>query len=450
MRPVVLITILLIIINTASAQLYIGPGTQFCMTSNAHITLQKMNMVNNGSFIPGSGTVTFAGDSIAHISGANPLTFHNLELRKAVNSNLLIHIPVDVRNAVRFAGGNLDLNGYDLNLDTTGWLLEEQEMSRITGANGGHILYNTTLNNPVNFDPASLGLLITSSANPGKVQIRRGHKPQTNATGTGNSAQRYFDIIPENNTPFNATLRMNYFDGELNGLPEIDLVLWKSTDNLHWSNQGFNARNSSLNYVERNNIPSFGRWTLSNNSNPLPVKISLFNLKCEGNKVVLNWKTSQEQNSSHFSIERSMDSHNWTAIGNIPAAGTSNTEKNYLFTDNNPLQTNYYRIVQFDLDGKFSYTNMVRSSCNSNDDMKVWPNPFINKISISITAERSSIATIKVFDSKGALVKKQDAAILGGVNQIMMELVSLPAGSYLLSAEWNNGQERKTVQLIKQ
>ena len=47
----------------------------------------------------------------------------------------------------------------------------------------------------------------------------------------------------------------------------------------------------------------------------------LFNVKCENNNVVVNWKTAQEQNSSHFNIESSTDAVVWRVVGTIPAAG---------------------------------------------------------------------------------------------------------------------------------
>jgi hypothetical protein len=57
---------------------------------------------------------------------------------------------------------------------------------------------------------------------------------------------------------------------------------------------------------------------------------------------------------------------------------------------------------------------------------------------------------IKIFDSKGSLVKKQRAMVLQGSNQFNVDMKPLPGGIYSLSIDWNNGQMKKTVQVLKQ
>jgi hypothetical protein len=71
-------------------------------------------------------------------------------------------------------------------------------------------------------------------------------------------------------------------------------------------------------------------------------------------------------------------------------------------------------------------------------------------IFINIVAANESQAMIKVFDSKGALAKVQKATVLQGSNQISIDMKSLANGVYHLSTEWNNGQMKKTVQVLKQ
>src|SRR4030095_10585973 len=163
------------------------------------------------------------------------------------------------------------------------------------------------------------------------------------------------------------------------------------------------------NYVEATGINSFGRFTLFNDNNPLPVRFIFFNAKCEGAKVLLTWKTAQEQNSSHFNIERSVDGISWTVINSLPAAGNNNTEHSYSFTDNNPEQNGFYRIAEYDMNGRVQYTNILRSSCNTTDVFKLWPNPVRDMVFINIVTGSESQAVIKVFDSRGALVKEQRA-----------------------------------------
>jgi hypothetical protein len=430
-------------------QLYISPGGQLRLLGNTQLTLHNTNLINNGNIAPGLSLVTFTGNNNSTISGSQNVAFNDVEIKKINGSAVLLQRNIFVSHNAIFTSGNLNLNGFILDLGESGSLVGEKESSRIMGSNGGQILYSTDLNNPNIINPANLGLMITSAQNLGRVLIRRGHKSQVNNYGNGNSILRYYDIVPMNPVPFSATLRIKYFDGELNGLTENSLVFWNSSDNLHWINKGFTSGNTNINYVEKTGINTFGRWSLSSNNNPLPVRFILFNLKCEYTKVWLNWKTAQEQNSSHFAVEKSANSINWTAIGNVPAAGNSNTEKSYSFADKNPVTNCYYRIAQYDLDGRAVYTSIFKSPCSKAEQFTVWPNPFNDKIFVNIPAENKLDVVIKLFDGKGALVKKQNAIVQAGVNQLTILTGELSHGMYTLSIETVEGSLHKSVKLIK-
>ncbi len=436
--------------NKLIAQLTITPGAQLYITGAAQLTLNNTDFVNNGTFTQGSSMVSFTGNTPSSISGSQSTIFYGLEINKTEGSSVSLQRFVLTTQQVNFVAGYLNLNNFNLGLGSTGVLNNEQETSRVIGPNGGRVVFNGVLNAPNFANPGNLGAIITSTQNMGNVAIGRGHQSQINSFGNGNSIHRYYDIIPTNNTALNATLRFHYFDAELNGLPEAGLQFWKSSNNTSWSYQGFNSSNTITNYVEKTGIADFSRWTLSTPNNPLPVQFTLFNVKCEGDNVIIKWKTAQEQNSSHFNIERSTDGINWTVISNLPAAGNSNTERSYLFTDNNPVQKSFYRIAQYDIDGRVQYSSILRASCNAADVFSVWPNPFTEKVFINISTAMGSKMVIKVFDTKGTLVKIQTTSILQGSNLIQVDLKNMASGIYQLAAEWNNGQMKKNVQVIKQ
>jgi hypothetical protein len=450
MRLTILIFLCTITYSTLTAQLTITPGAQLHISGNPVLTLQNTDLVNNGTFTAGNSKVLFSGNATSFISGSQPVQFYDLEINKTTGNAVVLQRAIDVSQQINFVSGLLNLNNFNTDLGSTGFLNGESENSRITGANGGQVLFTTVLNNPSAANPANLGAIISSTQNMGTVIIKRGHQSQVNGSGMGNSVLRYYDITPVNNTGLNATLRFHYFDAELNSLNENTLVFWKSADAINWSNEGFTSRNTSSNYVEKTGIGSFSRWTLSSINNPLPVLFILFNAKCNGNNVLLTWKTAQEQNSSHFNIESSMDGIVWTVIGNRPAAGNSNIEQTYTFTDNSPVQKSYYRIAQYDIDTRVQYTSVLKAPCDASDRLKVWPNPFSATVFVNITANSRSASAIKVYDMKGSLIKVQRTELLQGSNQVSVNMKNLSAGMYMLIIEWNNGQMKKTVQVIKQ
>lgn len=212
----------------------------------------------------------------------------------------------------------------------------------------------------------------------------------------------------------------------------------------------WDASSHGLFYMSLSDLPGITAADDTVAITPLPVHFVLFNAKCEGDKVAITWKTSQEQNSSRFEIQNSNDGLHWTVIGDMPAAGNSNSEKSYSFNDSNPLQNSYYRVAQYDADGRIEYTGVLRVSCNVTDVLSVAPNPFHDAVFVNILSDEESKATIRIFDNRGALVKVQDVAVLPGSNQWRIDIGSLANGIYVLSAEWNNGQIRKTARVLKQ
>jgi hypothetical protein len=445
----ILLPFLLLIGYAVPAQLVITPGAQFYVTGNAQVTLQNTSLVNNGGFVVGNSTFTFSGTANSTISGSQPVQFYELEINRNAGTSLILQRNVNVSHRVVFTSGLIHLGTFNLDLGTTGFLQGEKETSRIHGSSGGYVLLNTSLNAPSGANPGNLGAVITSAQDLGTVTIRRGHQSQTNAAGLGTSIFRHYDILTSNIGALNATLRMHYFDAELNALNENSLVFYKNDDGTNWMPQGFSARNTVANYVEKTGISTFRSWTLSSAGNALPMQFILFNVKCEGSKTVITWKTAQEQNSSRFDVQRSADGIQWTVAGSVPAAGNSTVEKSYSYTDNNTKNT-FYRIAGYDIDGKMQYTSVLRSPCGSTDMLRLWPNPAQRTVFINIVADEASTASIKVFDSKGALVKQQQAAILRGNNQFSIDIAALPAGVYALTAEWNNGQMKNTLQVLKQ
>jgi hypothetical protein len=448
MKLKILVLVCMAYAHNTSAQLTINPGAQFSITGNEKLTLQNTGLINNGSFSSGNSIVAFSGASSSFINGSQPVQFNELEINKTGNSSVILQKSIVVTQRIFFNSGFLDLNGFNTDLGTTGHLDGEQENTRIKGANGGEVLFNVNLNAPTGSNPANLGIFITSGKDLGNVTIKRGHQSQFN-TGAGNTVFRYYEILPANNTNLDAILRFRYLDTELNGLNETSLVFLQ-TQNAAWTNIGFTSRDAIGNFVERNNISSFTRFTLSVPAIALAVNFLEFTAKCYDNKTVAGWKTSGEQNSNYFSIERSTDGAQWTVIGNLPAAGNSATEKAYSFTDNAPLQNSFYRIVQYDLDGKAHHTSSVRTSCIPTDGFTLWPNPVRNTFLITITAARESQAVIKLFDGKGALVKIQETRLSVGVNQLSIDMSLLANGVYHVVSNWNNGQTQNVTPLLKQ
>jgi hypothetical protein len=258
------------------AQLKISTGARVVNSGNVVINIQNLDMNNDGTFTPGSGKVKFTGDDGNYIGGSATTSFNELEIAKT-NNTLVLFSNVNVNSRVNFVSGMIDLNQKTMTLGNNAVLNNENENSRITGLKGGEVVISTNLNKPNNVNPGNLGAVISAGTNLGNVVVKRGHKEQAGSGLTG-SVNRYYSITVNGKKAANATIRLKYFDAELNGQDENTMTFYQSLNNGgSWTNQSFSSRDAAANWVEKTAMSSLGTLTLSNNINaPIIVQSPTF------------------------------------------------------------------------------------------------------------------------------------------------------------------------------
>jgi hypothetical protein len=440
------------VFGIAQNVLKVQSGAQIKTTGGAVITLQDMDLDNDGTInqAPGEGSFKFTGSLNNVISGTSQPLFDILDISKTGSAKLSLNRNINIGSFINFTSGLIDLNTNNIFLQPTALLNGESETSRITGTTGGYVEIANSLNVPSSINPGNLGAIISSSQNLGSTLIRRGHQSQVNGVGAGNSIFRYYDIAPTNNISLNATLRFSYFDAELNSLAESNLQLWKSPNNTSWTNQGFTSRDVTNNYVEKTGIADFSRWTLSTPGNALPFVWGSFNTKCVNNKVTISWKTLQEFNTSSFIIQGSNNGNDWVTVTTLQAAGLSNNPVDYNYTDQQTVSA-FYRIVQIDLDGRKTISPVLRSSCGEKEFFNVYPNPVTqSNVIVAVFANANDKEVwLRIHDNKGALIKLQKEFLHPGMNQLIMNLDVMADGAYNLVINWPDGR-MKSIKLVKQ
>ena len=165
----------------------------------------------------------------------------------------------------------------------------------------------------------------------------------------------------------------------------------------------------------------------------LPVELKSFNVSQvqEGNKI--EWQTASETNVSHFDIQRSVDAQKWESIGEVKAASNSREEKNYSFTDENPLPISYYRLRSVDFDGAEQFSQVVRvERAGSNKAPYVLPTNVENETTVIFESEIERETTIVIFDMNGKQLFTQAVSVEKGENRLPLNLSNLPQGAYTL------------------
>jgi hypothetical protein len=181
----------------------------------------------------------------------------------------------------------------------------------------------------------------------------------------------------------------------------------------------------------------------------LPLVWGTFNLKCLDPSLIISWQTIQEQNTASFTIQGSRNGSAWNDIATVTAAGQSSSLLHYNYTIQQP-SWDYYRIIQADLNGHMTYSPVFMPRCGEKDFFNVYPNPVPqNAVNVSVSGDHANAIWLRLYDSKGSLLKEQRKTLQPGMNQLILNLPSIPQGIYSLTATWDNGKT-KTVKLLKQ
>jgi hypothetical protein len=178
----------------------------------------------------------------------------------------------------------------------------------------------------------------------------------------------------------------------------------------------------------------------------VPVTLTMFKAENIGTAIKLTWNTFTEINNAYFEIQKSNDGNIFEAIATVNSQsinGNSSTPLNYQFIDKKPFEKiTYYRLKQIDINGKFSYSNIVSvKTTNKNiGSINVYPNPITGKeISVSIADLQKGNYDLTITNAVGQVVSSKLVTIQNSneTNKIVIAN-NFTAGSYFIKITGNN------------
>jgi hypothetical protein len=168
----------------------------------------------------------------------------------------------------------------------------------------------------------------------------------------------------------------------------------------------------------------------------LPVKLIDFTATENNGKNILNWKTANEINSSHFNIERSSNGRDYEFIGKVNASGSSATEANYSFTDASPLAgINYYRLAIFDIDNTKEYSKIASVSGKKYQSLSIAAAQLSgsrNNITLTVASTKNQKASLVLFDANGRMLLNENIILQKGLTTLDKNITTIPQGIYYL------------------
>jgi subtilisin family serine protease len=200
------------------------------------------------------------------------------------------------------------------------------------------------------------------------------------------------------------------------------------------------AGNSSEDTAGWDQYMGFGRLNASNALSELlrilPVDIESISASIKHNKVDIIWKTSFEQNASHFEIQKSIDGQHYYQIGSVKVRNIGGL---YVFADHQPFSsTNYYRVKGVDNDKKENFSKVVSVKFNSSIKMRVYPNPVGNVINVQVSNQTNILYLV---DISGRILRT--IPVKRGTVWTEIDISKLSKGVYIIMS----GNE--SVQFIK-
>lgn len=281
----------------------------------------------------------------------------------------------------------------------------------------------------------------------------------TNCNGSfliENTDNGYWEITPNDgittaeNKAYNITIEG---EGILSLVDDCHVTILKRVGSNPWGAPGTHIDNTgdvASPLVKRTNVTGWSNWGFAGGpGDPLPVELSSFNTICNDESMLINWVTQSEYNSSHFELMKSRDGYTWELIHNESAAGYSTSEITYSYLDES-FQDCYYKLVQYDIDGKNETFGPIHSGCNSQDSyITTHPNPSSESFNLIINDGQFFGETeVEYYDTQGKVVKHDIINLKDGINLFVIDASEFKQGVYMIKIR-NRNHEKVLKHIVR-
>ncbi len=200
-----------------------------------------------------------------------------------------------------------------------------------------------------------------------------------------------------------------------------------------------------------------GTTTIFEITETLTVPVELVSFHISGNTLI--WKTATESNNSGWEIETkekgSRVQGSWKKIGFVAGKGTTTEAQTYTFSVSNLKSSDSefeVRLKQIDIDGKFSYSNVltVNPVPTHFDLIGNYPNPFNPTTKISYQLSAGSKVELKIYDLLGREIKTLvNGNIEAGKHSVEFSAADFPSGVYFYKLTAGSFTQTKKMTLMK-
>ncbi len=181
----------------------------------------------------------------------------------------------------------------------------------------------------------------------------------------------------------------------------------------------------------------------------LPIELSYLDAFVEEQKVVVEWSSSEEENFSHYQIERSVDGTDFQTLGRVEGNNQGVTTSEYYFLDEAPQNGyNYYRLRAVDLDKKENVLGPVFVEYRKPDrvHITVFPTQVENgHINVNFDFQLPEQSWVTLVASNGQVVSETE--LDNSQNSIKLSVDDLNKGIYFV--KYNTEDSVITKRFVK-
>jgi hypothetical protein len=192
----------------------------------------------------------------------------------------------------------------------------------------------------------------------------------------------------------------------------------------------------------------------------LPVELTAFTARRDGEAIRLAWTTASETNNAGFEVQRSVDG-GWTPLGFVEGRGTTTEAQTYRFTDRDlpyAAPGAMYRLRQVDTDGTETLSEAVEITRVAPTELQLqapYPNPARSRATVRFTIPAGAGAhaasrpdrgvRLVLYDLLGRQVQTMNAPPEPGRHTLRLDTSRLASGVYFVRLE--AGHETRTRKL---
>ena len=171
----------------------------------------------------------------------------------------------------------------------------------------------------------------------------------------------------------------------------------------------------------------------------LSTTITNFTATPQGNAVVLQWLTQNQQPNTQYEIQVSQDGKSFTDAGqtegNSFTTGTSAKYQYQYYPDPSYVGKLYFRIIETDPSGKLSISVVLVADPNGGESeisYQTFPNPASNSLQMQFNSNQTGRFLLELVSTSGQVVQQKEVT-LTGTSQIRLDLSPQPVrGLYFL------------------